>query len=402
MFLIALPNESASPQSERVIRVLAMMEAQWVTGPAKNLIAFATRIRSLPPPGLPRIELSVIAFQRPSVPADRFLAALETAKIPVHIIRESSAGDPRVIPQLLAAVDSTRPDIVQTHNSKSHFLVRVTGLSRRVRWIAFHHGFTARNRKDKFYNRIARWALRGAPHIITVCRAFALDLSRAGVPAHRISVRHNMVEAFVPPAPGELLALHGRLGIPQDARVLLAVGRLSAEKGHADLMEAMALLRASHPAGVRLIVVGDGPERGALERRCAALGLSDSVIFAGQQASVAPYYGIADLFVLPSHSEGSPNVLLEAMAAGLPIVSTGVGGAAELVSNENSALVVACRDPRAISLAIGRLLADAELAGRLGTAAQLASRSFTPEAYVASLVQLYQAVADNPLAGCGH
>lgn len=379
-----------------------MMEAQWVTGPAKNLIAFATWTRNFPPFGLPRIELSVVAFQRPSAPANRFLAALEAAKIPVHIIRESSAGDPRVIPQLLAIVDSTKPDIVQTHNSKSHFLVRVTGLSRRIRWIAFHHGFTARNRKDRFYNHIARWALRGAPHVITVCRAFALDLSHAGVPAHRISVRHNMVEAFIAPPPGELLGLRGRLGIPQDARVLLAVGRLSAEKGHADLIEAMALLRASHPAKVCLVVVGDGPERGALEQRCAALGLSDSVLFAGQQANVAPYYGIADLFVLPSHSEGSPNVLLEAMAAGLPIVSTGAGGAAELVSNENTALVVDCCDPRAISLAIGRLLADAELAGRLGTAARLASRLYAPEAYAASLVQLYQAVAGNPLAGCGH
>jgi glycosyltransferase involved in cell wall biosynthesis len=113
----------------------------------------------------------------------------------------------------------------------------------------------------------------------------------------------------------------------------------------------------------------------------AALGLSDSVLFAGQQASVAPYYGIAEISVLPSHSEGSHNVLLEAMAAGLPMVSTGAGGAAELVSNENIALVVDCR---------------------LGTAAQLASRSFTPEAYVASLVQLYQAVADDSPAGRGN
>lgn len=379
-----------------------MMEAQWVTGPAKNLIAFATWIRNSPSFGLPRVELSVAAFQRPSAPADRFLAALAAAKIPVHIIRESGAGDPRVIPQLLAIVDSMGPDIVQTHNSKSHFLVRVTGLSRRVRWIAFHHGFTQRDCKDRAYNRIGQWALRGASRVVTVCRAFADDLARAGVPAHRISVRHNMVEAFAPPPPGELLSLRGRLGLPRDARVLLAVGRLSAEKGHADLIEAMALLRASHPANVRLIVVGDGPERRPLERRCAALNLSDSVTFTGQQADLAPYYGIADLFVLPSHSEGSPNALLEAMAAGLPIVSTGVGGAAELVSNENTALVVGCRDPRAISLAIGRLLADAELARRLGTAARLASRLYGPEAYAASLVQIYQAVADGPLAGYGH
>jgi len=302
---------------------------------------------------------------------------------------------------LLAIVDSARPDIVQAHNLKSNLLVRVTGLSRRVRWIAFHHGFTARDRKDRVYNRIGLWALRSAPLVVTVCRAFADDLARAGVPADRISVRHNMVEPFTPLPPGELPKLRGRLGIPRDARILLAVGRLSAEKGHADLIEAMALLRDSHPGNFRLIVAGDGPERRSLERRCSALDLSGSVIFTGHQADIAHYYGIADLFVLPSHSEGSPNVLLEAMAAGLPIVSTAAGGAAELVSHGDTALVVGCRDARAMSLAIGRLLADADLARCLGTAARLASGRHAPEAYAAWLVQLYQAVAGRPPAGCG-
>lgn len=366
------------------------MEAQWVTGPAKNLIAFATRLRDFPPPGLPRVELSVATFQRPSAPADRFLSALETARIPVHIIPERRTGDPRVASHLRALVDSVRPDIVQTHNSKSHFLMRAAGLSRRVHWIAFHHGFTARDRRDRFYNHIGRWALRGAPRVVTVCRAFALELSRAGVPASRISVRHNMVEPFVAPPPAELRVLRERLAISPEAHVLLAAGRLSAEKGHADLLEAMALLcAAGHPAPLRLVVVGDGPERQALEQRCAALNLSGSVIFTGQQAGVGPYYGIAGIFVLPSHSEGSPNVLLEAMSAGLPIVATEVGGTPELVSNEDSALLVECRDPRALSRAIGRLLEDRPLAGRLAAAARAASSAYTPEAYAAALVNIY-------------
>jgi glycosyltransferase involved in cell wall biosynthesis len=366
------------------------MEARWVTGQAKNLIAFATQLRASS--SLPPVELSVATFQRPSAPAGPFLSALESAEIPVHIIRERCAGDPLVVPRLWAIVHSARPDILQTHNSKSHFLLRATGLSRRVPWIAFHHGFTASDAKDRFYNHIGRWALRGAPRIVTVCRAFSADLCRLGIPASRISVRHNMVFPFTPPPADELAALRARLGISADTHVVLAVGRLSAEKGHADLLEAVALLRASgHPAPIRLVVVGDGPERPALEQRCAALNLSGSVTFTGQQAAVAPYYGIAGVFVLPSHSEGSPNVLLEAMAAGLPIVSTAAGGAAELVSNDETALVVDCRDPRALSRAIGRLLEDPPLAGRLAAAAQLASREYTPEAYTASLVSLYAA-----------
>ena len=372
------------------------MEAQSVTGPAKNLIAFGKRIRDFPPPDLPHVELSVVAFQRPSAPADRFLAALEAAGIPVHVIHEDRAGDPRVLSRLRAVVAAVRPDIIQSHHSKSHFLVRLAGLPRRARWIAFHHGFTARDRKDRFYNRIGRWALRAAPRVVTVCRAFADDLAAAGVHPDRISVRHNMVEPFTPPPPGELTALRARLGIPPAARILLAVGRLSAEKGHIDLIEAMALLRGAATLDVRLVIAGDGPERSALERRCTELNLLGVVSFAGHQANLAPYYGMADIFVLPSHSEGSPNVLLEAMAAGLPIVSTAAGGAAELVSSGETALVVSCRDPRAICLAVGDLLLDVELARRLGTAARVASSSYTAEVYATALVQIYQAVAKPP------
>jgi glycosyltransferase involved in cell wall biosynthesis len=168
---------------------------------------------------------------------------------------------------------------------------------------------------------------------------------------------------------------------------------LSTEKGHADLVEAMALLRARRQTAIRLVIVGDGPEREALQRQAMQRGVADCILFTGHQESVGPYYGMADVFVLPSHSEGSPNALLEAMAAGLPIVSTAAGGAAEMVADERSALVVERGNPGAISCAVDRLLGDKELAGRLAAAAQVAARAYTAEAYTVSLLKIYAAVA---------
>ncbi len=377
------------------IRVLALMEARWVTGPAKNLIAFANHLRSPACAGPPRVDLSVATFCRPSTPAGPFLSALNAAGVPVYSVRERRAGDPFVVPRLLALVASLKPDIIQTHNSKSHFLLRVTGLSRRLPWIAFHHGFTATDFRDRLHNRVARWALRGAPHIVTVCRAFSFDLCRLGIPASRVLVRHNIVGPFVPPPAEDLAALRASLAISPDARVLLAVGRLSREKGHVDLLDAVALLRAAgHPAAIRVVIVGGGPERGELESRCRQPDLSGCVTFAGQQETVRPFYAISQLLVLPSHSEGSSNVVLEAMAAGLPIVATGVGGTTELLTDGENALLVPCRDPQALSRAIALLLDDPELARRLGQAAQTASRNYTPDAYAASLIGLYRAVLD--------
>jgi glycosyltransferase involved in cell wall biosynthesis len=382
-----------------IIRVLSIMEASSVTGPAKNLLAFANQVRHWTDP---LIEISVAVFRRPSRPHDGFLRALEAAQIPVRIIAERRAGDPRIVPQLREAVRSAAPDVVQTHSAKAHFLARVSGLPRLARWIAFHHGFTSVDLKDAFYNHLSRWSLQEAPHIVTVCHAFAVELGRLGISPSRISVQHNSVEPFAPRPAGESASLRERLGIPPGGKTLLVIGRLSGEKGHADLMEAFALLS---PSGARvpahLVIVGDGLERGFLERRAQELGLGGRVLFMGQQENVSAYYGMADLFVLPSHSEGSPNVLLEAMAAGLPIVTTAAGGAVELVYDEESALVVPPRSPQALSRAMGRLLADEDLAARLGSAARAASLRHTPRAYAEALAGIYRAALDSPIEGRG-
>jgi glycosyltransferase involved in cell wall biosynthesis len=215
----------------------------------------------------------------------------------------------------------------------------------------------------------------------------------AGVAGDRISICHNSVSLIAVPPAEELAALKISLGIPRDALVILAVGRLSKEKGHRDLVSAVAMLRTARPSlGFRLLILGEGPERQALEQTASALGVAGHLLLPGQQKNVRPFYGIADVFVLPSHSEGSPNVLLEAMAARLPIVATAVGGSVELVSDGETALLVNARDPEALCMAIERLLCDRALADRLAANAEAASRQYTPEAYARSIIGLYQQV----------
>lgn len=366
------------------LRVLAMMEAASVTGPAKNLLAFAAQAPAL------GVDLSVVTFERRSA---AFCAALEEHGVPYDLIAEKHAGDLGVVPQLRRILASKQPDIVQTHNTKSHFLLRTVGAPRGTRWIAFHHGFTSTDWKDRSYNRLGRWALKGAPHVVAVCGAFARELAASGIAPDRLSICHNSVLPFAAPPPGELADLKESLGIPSGALVVLAVGRLSKEKGHLDLLSAAALLRAACPTlDFRLLFVGEGPERQPLERTASTLGMADRLLLPGQRKDIRAFYGIADVFALPSHSEGSPNALLEAMTAGLPIVATAVGGSTELVSNEETALVAKARDPQSLCDSIGRLLCDRALAGRLGASAELASRQYTPQAYAQRIVEIYRRV----------
>ena len=384
------------------IKLLSIIEATTVTGPVKNLLGFC-RLACSPgvtAAGLPCIQVSIATFERAvgagsdgGAAPNAFVAAARAAGVEVDVIGERFRFDPRVVGELRRVVGRRAPHIVQTHSVKSHFLARLAGLGHGRPWVAYHHGYTTTDLKMRAYNRLNRWSLPAAERVITVCGPFAERLTREGVRPERISVRHNSVVAPPPVNEDERRALRERLGASDEgARVVLAVGRLSREKGHADLVRAFAKLRELHPGlNVRLVVVGEGPERGRVEAEARAAGVLGQIVFAGHTANVRPYYAATDVLALPSHSEGSPNVLLEAMAAGLPVVATSVGGVPEIATDGENALLVPAHDTAAFAAALGRLLTDEALAERLGrAAAACAVAEFSPESYARGLVRIYQ------------
>jgi glycosyltransferase involved in cell wall biosynthesis len=224
-----------------------------------------------------------------------------------------------------------------------------------------------------------------------VCRPFASTLEGIGVRPERILVQHNAVKAFSP-VPAEAIGqLRQTLGIHEGTRVILCVGRLSREKAQTDFIEAAALMRKDSPQrGIRFVIAGDGPDRQMLKELARTRLVEDWIIFAGQVADLVPYYTMADVAVLPSHSEGSPNVLLEAMAAGVPIIATAVGGVPEIVEHEKQALLVEKQNPSAIAHSIERLLENPGLCVQLSGAARQSILSYSPEAYRDSILALYQ------------
>lgn len=376
------------------IRVVAIIEAHTVTGPAKNLLQFCRRAK-VAEDGQPAVGVSVATFFR-SDDADRtaehsnqFIEATRAAGIELDLIHERFAFDPGVISQLGAVLRRRSPDIVQTHGVKSHFLMRFSGLQRRYPWIAFHHGYTNEDLKMRLYNRLNRWSLPAADRVVTVCRPFADSLARAGVAEERIRVLPNSIAGIPRVSDEDISELRQKLGIRQGERVILSIGRFSREKAPVDLIEAAVHLTRAHPdLAFRLVLVGDGPERQAVEQ--AASRLAGRVVCAGHQTNVRPYYAVADIFVLPSHSEGSPNVILEAMAASVPIVATAVGGVPEMLEDEQSALLVPAEAPEAFARAMARLLANENLAATLARNASAAvAERFSPDAYRRALLGVY-------------
>ena len=371
------------------IRVLTLIESSTVTGPSRNLIEFG-KLAANPEPGLLPVQVIVATYQRG--PGESPLAVTaKNAGLSVFTISERRRWDTKVFPQLRQMIAQCQPDILESRNVKSHFLVRMLGLHRKCRWVAWNHGYTATNWLDRAYSQLDRWSLRGAYRVVTVCGPFADKLESRGIDRDRITVLHNSVKPFVAPPLEQVRRVQHSLGL-QDEAVILAVGRLSYEKGIADLLRAAAVL--SNTKGVpnfRLVLVGDGPEREALARLASRLGIEGKLTMAGFQRDTKPYYSIATLMAVSSHTEGSPNVVLEAMAAGLPIAATAVGGIPEILEEGLTGLMVPPRNPDAMASAILRILTDPEMRLRLGAAARLRAESnFTPEVYKRSLVEFYQ------------
>ena len=367
-----------------------MMEAASVTGPAKNLIGFASWLTTEEGAKL-RLSVSIATFSRNSG-SDGFVSAARAAGIDTHVIRERRRFDREVIPQLREIVARVSPDIIQTHNGKSHLLMRsLPDLRAQRSWFAFQHGYQDTDLKLRLYNQVDRLTLRSADRVVSVCQAFAARLIDYGVRPERIRILHNSAVPVTPSAEGERLGLREQLRIADSESVILTIGRLSREKGHADLLRAVAQLPATR--AWKLVVVGIGPEQDALDALASELGVRERVVFAGFHANVSAFYSIADLFVLPSHSEGSSNVLLEAMMSSVPIVATKVGGTPEILSDENTGLLVPVSEAPALAAAIDRLLSDRTLASRLSDAAHLrANREFSVNRYRQRLSSFYAEV----------
>lgn len=397
------------------IKLLAVMEPKTVTGAAKNMLEFCNGARELRAAlsDLPAIDTSIVTFERgPKTAiaagqardsgaggADRspneFVITARQMGLEVDIIPERARFDLSVISALRRIVELREPDIILTHHVKSHIVMRLSKLWKEYPWIAFHHGYTRTQPRERIYNRLDRLSLPKADRVITVCEAFARELTNlTGVPRERMHVQHNSIRPEPRANRAKAQALREQLEIASNEKVVLSIGRLSLEKGHIDLLRAFRRLDEVNP-GLRgkLVFVGDGPERERLFVAARSFGLAETVIFPGQIRNVQPFYALADVMVLPSHSEGSPYVLLEAMVAKIPIVSTAVGGVPEMVEDQVSGLLVPVRDPNAMAAAIGRVLTDPELARKLTTnASTLVSTRYSPETYVRSLVAIYDEV----------
>lgn len=314
------------------------------------------------------------------------------AGIPVHPVPVRSLVGLHTLRQIrvfAARLRAGRFDVVHSHDLYTNVVAtcaaRLAGVPAVVaskRWMQWGRAHRTLNRAAF---RLAHTVLGNSG------RVGASLTEEDGVPRGRVAVVPNFVEeaAFERWPAGETASRRHALGIAPDAPVVGIVARLREEKDHALLLDAIALVRQRVPE-VRLVLVGDGPEQEALERRADALGLREAVVFAGHLPNRPNPHQLFDVSVLCSKHEGFPNTLVEAMAASRPVVATAVGGVPDAVVDGTTGVLVPPGDAARLAEAIVGLLRDAGAARRMGEAGHAVARErFHAPVVMQRLLRMY-------------
>jgi len=247
-------------------------------------------------------------------------------------------------------------DLLCCHGYKADLIGLLAARRVGIPVISVSHGWTGHTWKVRRYEQFDRACMRRMDRVVCVSEEQAVKVRRAGVRPDRVVVVRNAIrpdrfDRSDPADRGRLEAMFPRA--PE--RIIGSAGRLSPEKGFGVLVEAAAIVTRSDP-GVGFIHFGDGPLRETLARRIAELGLEGRFILAGYRSDLDRFIPHWDLSVLPSFTEGLPNVVLEAFAAGVPVVATAVGGTPEIVEEGSNGYLVPPGDPEALARRIRDIL----------------------------------------------
>jgi glycosyltransferase involved in cell wall biosynthesis len=388
----------------RVVRVMARLN---IGGPARQAVVLG---RGLDGQGFASVLVhGSVGAAEGSLEPVLAEARIRAVKIPELGPRVRPWSDLVALARLTRLMFREQPDVVHTHTAKAGALGRVAAAlynatrprSRNAAVIHTFHGHVL----DGYFGLAATRLVRGTERALMrlTDRVVAISTSQKADLCQRYAVssaeRTVVVELGLDLA--ALLALEpharaaGEFGASPGDVVFGYVGRFVAIKDLPTLIRAFARVSAD-VRGARLILVGDGDERRDVETLVRECGIGDRVCLAGWRTDLVAVYGAIDVGVLSSRNEGTPVALIEAMAAGRPVVATDAGGVADVVAHERTGLVVPRGDVEALAAAMTRLARDAALRRRLGDEARRAvAPRFTAERLLTDMARLYrEAIAE--------
>ena len=299
-----------------------------------------------------------------------FVERARQEDVEVHALQHDFPRVAATFRELLTLVRRLQPRLLCCNGYKSNFFGLLIARRMRIPIISVSHGWTGESRQVRMFEMLDRFLLRRMDRVVCVSAGQADKVQRAGVPKSKVQVIHCAVrpERFsdVDSAYRERLEEM----FPNRPRFIVgAAGRLSPEKGFTHLIDAAQIVGREFPDAA-FVLFGDGPLRDDLQRQIESSGMTHSFRLAGFCSDLDRYYPHLDLLVLPSYTEGLPNVVLEAFAAGVPVVATAVGGTPEVVQDGINGYLVAPGNAADLARRITAILADGAGRRQMGAAGQ--------------------------------
>lgn len=342
------------------------------------------------------MEILVLYRRGPDMPQTHPLVARTTA-LGIPAIQFPDRGKVAVdaLVRLRRYLSSERIAIIHTHDYKGNLLGALATAGLGVHHIASARGYTERTLALRLYKSIDLITLRFVPQIVTVSDHVRRQLITAGLPPDRIVTIYNAIDvaSFASlVANGNLAPWRRELGLSASNFLVTIVGRLTPEKGHADFLQAASEIYRAIPES-RFLVVGGGPLATDLQSQARSLGLGGIALFLGYLEDVANVMAVSDVIVISSRREGLPNVLLEALSLGKPVVATEVGGIPEVIEDRETGVLVPAGNPEALAQAVIELYNRPDIAEKIGLQGrQLVEQSFSTRAFARQMVDLYSQV----------
>jgi glycosyltransferase involved in cell wall biosynthesis len=309
------------------------------------------------------------------------------AGVRVTCARKSTSLDRGALLHVRRELASARADVLHTHNAMANYYGVLAAMGRRVRVVNTRHGMGSPSPKA-LSEQLYRMSLLRTAAVVAVCEhARSHFVNTRIVPAKLAHVVRNgiRVQDFVPASPEARAHARARLGIEARAYVIGTVGRLNSVKDHALLIDAFAALQRQMPDS-RLVLIGDGDLRSTLQEHATRAGIARLVTFAGDRGDVPHLLPALDVFALTSITEGYSIALLEAAAAGLPVVATDVGGNREIVQDGSTGVVVRDRAVQSFVREFALLAGSDERRVEMGRSARRWAETFGS---VASMLEGY-------------
>ncbi|HRR21740.1 MAG TPA: glycosyltransferase [Desulfomonilia bacterium] len=364
------------------IRVMQIINSLDIGGAERVAVNIAAHLNP------DRFDSSLLTLERPGP----FAAILEKKGIPFTSLHKKPGTRPGVFLNIARHIRKNRIDIVTTHNYGALFYgsfgARLGGCSRLLH-VDHNPKLSSKRRYPIPHKRLSSMAFK----VIAVSGEVRAKLiAQEGIAPERIDIIANGVDDSLFNIPFDRHSLLVRLGIPENRVVVGTGARLVYEKGLVHLLDAAGLIKKKRDDFV-LVIVGDGPLMGDLQKRAHDSGLNDRVVFTGARTDFHEIIRLFDIFVLPSVSEGLPLSLLEAMAAARAIVASQVGGIPEVITHGQTGLLVPPGSPAHLAGAVELLMDDPGYRAQCGQQARLRfAEKHSAQAMAASYARLYESV----------